>query len=181
MIGGLVTTARFGWAAVHGVDAFADALAQYTVRMVLRSRAVDSSAADEIVRRAQANVPQDTGRLYGGIKATGEDGLFTVTASATHGRGRWYDLDYAFLVETGTQGGIRGGRRGTTVNVETGRSSRAGAFNPVTGRRFRVADASRMSERTHPGTAAQPFFYPAVDGVMEERELHQAETLEGDL
>lgn len=181
MIGGLLTAGRFGWAAVQGVDALTDAFARYTVKIVLRSHAVDSDAADEIVRRAQAAVPRDTGRLYSGIKSSENDGVWTVVASATHGRGRWDDLNYAFLVEGGTQPGVRGGRRGTTITVETGRSSRAGAFNPVTGRRFRVADASRISERTHPGTPAQPFFYPAVDAVMEERQLRAAGVLDEDL
>lgn len=181
MIGGLVTTARFGWAAVTGVDALADALARYTVRTVLRARDIDRAAAEEIVQRAQAAVPRDTGRLFSGIVAAERDGVWTVTASASHGRGRWDDLNYAFLVEHGTQAGVRGGRRGGTVAVELGGRSRAGAFNPVTGRRYRVANASRRSERTHPGTQPQPFFYPAVDAVMEERGLAHANSLEADL
>ena len=182
MIGGLVTAARFGWAAVSGVDALTDAFARYTVKMVLRSHEIDGDAAEEIVRRAQAAVPRDTGRLYSGITASENDGVWTVRASAVHGRGRWDDLNYAFLVEHGTRAGVRGGRRATIVGASyfDGQARRIGAINPNTGRRFRVADASRRSERTHPGTPAQPFFYPAVDGVMEERHLRLEEGF-GDL
>ena len=181
MIGGLLTTAKFGWAAVSGVDAFVNAVAQYSVKMVLRSRDIDAAAAAEIVERAQAAVPRDTGRLFGGIEAhQDEDGTWTVTASAINPRGRYY-MDYAFLVEHGTQAGTRGGRRGGTATIQVGGRSRAGAYNPVTGRRYRVANANRKSARTHPGTAPQPYFYPAVDAVMQERGLRQASTIDEDL
>ncbi len=171
-----------GWAWITGVDTLTNDLAQYTARLVLRARANDATAAQEIVARAKAAVPQDTGLLFSGIFARmNEDGNWTVEAGATHGRGRWYDLNYAFLVEYGTQPGERGGRRGGTAIVKVGGRSRAGAFNPVTGRRFRVANASRKSSRTHPGTAPQPFFYPAVDAVLGDREARQAALVDQDL
>ncbi|MGX5777470.1 HK97 gp10 family phage protein [Methylorubrum zatmanii] len=174
-VGDLLSYAKIGWGAVSGVDAFAEALARYSVKLVLRSKDIDAEAAAEIVERAQAAVPRDTGRLFGGIQASLEDGIWTVTASAINPRGR-FEMDYAFLVEHGTQAGVRGGRRGGTAAI--GGRSRAGAFNPETGRRYRVANANRRSARTHPGTQPQPYFYPAVDAVMEERGLRQAETLD---
>lgn len=185
MIDGLLTAGKFGWAAISGVDALADAFAQYTVKMVLSSKSIDGDAAQEMVRRMQAAVPQDTGLLFSGIQAELNEDTWTVKASAVHGRGGWYDLNYAFLVEHGTQAGVRGGRRGTSVVVgpeyfdgQTG--ARLGKLNPATGRRARVRDASRKSARTHPGTKPQPFFYPAVDAVMEERALRLEESI-GDL
>jgi len=185
VIGGLITAGKFGWAAISGVDALADAFAKYTVKMVLSSRSIDADAAEEMVRRMQAAVPQDTGLLFSGIEARQDEDTWTVSASAVHSRGSWYDLNYAFLVEHGTQAGVRGGRRGTTVVVgpdyfdgQTG--ARVGKLNPATGRRARVRDASRRSARTHPGTKPQPFFYPAVDAVMAERALRQEDSL-GDL
>lgn len=171
-VGDLLSYGRIGWGFVSGVDAFANALAQYSVKLVLRSKSIDAEAAADIVERAQAAVPRDSGRLFGGIEAQLADDVWTVTASAINPRGR-FEMDYAFLVEHGTQAGERGGRRGGTV---AGRS-RAGAFNPETGRRYRVANASRRSARTHPGTQPQPYFYPAVDAVMEERGQRLAETL----
>lgn len=181
MIGDVLSIAKVGFHAVSGFDEFADALGQYAVKIVLRSNDIDAQAAGEIVERAQAAVPRDTGRLFGGIRATLEDDTWTVEASATHGRGNWYDLDYAFLVEHGTQSGVRGGRRGGTVTVEVGGRSRAGSFNPTTGRRYRIANASRKSERSHPGTKPQPFFYPAVEAVMEERALRLEDSIGEDL
>lgn len=168
MIGGLITTAKFGWAAVTGVDALVDALAQYAVKVVLSSREVDAAAAAEIVSRAQAAVPQDTGLLFSGITYRQDGETWIVRASAIQTRGR-YEQDYAFLVEHGTAAGVRGGRRGGEVVVMVGGRSRAGAFNEVTGRRYRVANAARRSDRTHPGTRPQPYFYPAVDAVLGER------------
>ncbi|TFZ59321.1 HK97 gp10 family phage protein [Methylorubrum sp. Q1] len=173
-VGDLLSYGKIGWGAVSGVDAFANALAQYSVKLVLRSKSIDAEAAADIVERAQAAVPRDSGRLFGGIQAQLADDVWTVSASAINPRGR-FDMDYAFLVEHGTQAGVRGGRRGGTVQV--GGRSRAGAFNPETGRRYRVANANRTSARTHPGTQPQPYFYPAVDAVMEERGQRQAETL----
>lgn len=185
MLDTLITAGKFGWAAISGVDALTDAFARSAVKMVLRSHEIDADAAEEMVRRMQAAVPRDTGLLFSGITATLVDDTWTVSASAVHGRGRWNDLNYAFLVEHGTQPGVRGGRRGTTLVVgpdyfdgQTG--ARLGKMNPATGRRARVRDASRRSARTHPGTKPQPFFYPAFDAVMEERALRQDDIL-GDL
>lgn len=173
-IGDLLSYGRIGWGAISGVDAFAQALAQYSVKLVLRSKDIDAEAAADIVERAQAAVPRDSGRLFGGIQAQLADGVWTVTASAINPRGR-FEMDYAFLVEHGTQAGERGGRRGGSVQV--GGRSRAGGFNPETGRRYRVANANRRSARTHPGTQPQPYFWPAVNAVAEERALAQAEIL----
>lgn len=185
MIDHLITAGKFGWAAISGVDALTDAFAQYTVKMVLRSRSIDADAAQEMVRRMQAAVPRDTGLLFSGIEAHLVEETWTVSASAVHGRGSWSDLNYAFLVENGTQAGVRGGRRGTTIVVgpeyfDGATGARLGKLNPATGRRYRVRDASRRSARTHPGTKPQPFFYPSADAVLEERGLRQEDSL-GDL
>ncbi len=117
----------------------------------------------------QAAVPRDTGRLFSGITAELVGEVWTVRASATHGRGRWDDLNSAFLVEHGT----RAGQRGTAVEpgyVDT-------AASGWIGRRARVAETGRRAARTHPGTAPQPFFYPAVDAVMADRRLRQEDAL----
>lgn len=178
-VSALFDIAKVGWGAVSGVDEFADAIGGLVVRMVLRSSDIDASAADDIVSRARAAVPQDTGRLFSGITARLDDTSWIVQASAIAPRGR-YTMDYAFLVEHGTQAGERGGRRGGTVNQTIGGRSRAGAYNATTGRRYRVANANRLSDRTHPGTKPQPYFYPSIDAVMGERFQRHQDSLPSD-
>lgn len=100
MIGGLITAARFGYAAVTGVDALVDSLAQYSVKMALKSRKVDDDAGDAMVAAMRADAPQLTGNLVNGITTRREGGVTVVEASAlrTSGGVEW---DYAVFVEKG--------------------------------------------------------------------------------
>ncbi len=93
MIGELVSLARLGYAAVSGVDALVTGLTRMGLHLALRSRALDRQAAEDIVERARARVPQNTGRLFSGIEATEVDGVWGVQASAVNPRtGRRYRM-----------------------------------------------------------------------------------------
>jgi hypothetical protein len=170
VIGELVSLARLGYAAVSGVDALVTSLTRMGLHLALRSRALDRQAAEDIVERARARVPQDTGRLFSGIEATEVDGVWGVQASAVNPRDP-RELDYAFLVEHGTRPGIRGERVADAAYFRPRDPDGALAVNPRTGRRYRRADANRRARRTHPGTPPHPYFWPSVNEVMAERGL----------
>ncbi|ACL62061.1 HK97 gp10 family phage protein [Methylobacterium nodulans] len=175
MIGGLFTAGRLAWSAVTGVDALVDTLARMGVKLALRSRAIDRSVAEDIVERARGRVPRDTGRLYSGIAVTERDGVCGVIASAVHPDDP-REMDYAFLVEHGTRPGVRGQRIADPDFYRTAAGGRGG-INPATGRRFRVANANRRSQRTHPGTKPQPYFWPAVEEGLAARGIAMADVI----
>jgi hypothetical protein len=170
VIGELLSLAQFGHAAVSGVDALVTSLTRTGIHLALRGQALDREAAEDIVERARARVPQDTGRLFSGIEATEVGGVWGVQASAVNPRGR-REMDYAFLVEYGTRSGVRGHRVADAAYFRARDPDGAPAVNPRTGRRYRVANANRRSGRSHPGTPPQPYFWPSVNAVMAERGL----------
>jgi HK97 gp10 family phage protein len=101
MIGMVMTATRFGLAAASGTDAFVDAAAQFAVKLALQSKATNTEAAEDMVAEMRSRVPQDTGRLFGGITFEADDnGSVQVIASAKTAAGTGFD--YAFLVEHGT-------------------------------------------------------------------------------
>ncbi|MEQ8292766.1 MAG: HK97 gp10 family phage protein [Roseovarius sp.] len=109
-------------------------------------------SAEEIADTARALVPVDDGDLEASIdwqhgppppesrlaKSTGGDPSLMVTVFAGNDEVFW-----APFVEFGTQAGIAGQR--VTSKGAGNKQSKKG----------------RLSYRTHPGTPAQPFFYPA--------------------
>lgn len=111
-------------------------------------KAALEKSADEIVKMAKSLCPVDEGDLRDSIGWTWGDapsGSMTI-AQAIAAKGLTITIFagddeayYARWVEFGTQGGVKGQRM-----AATGTSKR-----------------KRKSYRTHSGTAAQPFFFPA--------------------
>lgn len=119
----------------------------------------DERLARRMTELMRERAARDTGRLQSGITYYFEDGSWVVQASAQRDPS---SADYARLVEFGTRAGER--RRRIT------QASREGFFaaDPfdTTGRRGRPASRTRRQGRTHPGTDAQPFFFPSAREVL---------------
>jgi len=122
-------------------------------------RELDQKSAEDMVSKMRANVPRDTSRLYNGITWQREGEEVRIIASA-HSKGRSEGVDYAFLVEYGTHGGRRS-RAAHRPMVVFGEGADRAEQRP-TSRPRRIGGY-------HPGTAAQPYFWPAVDEVMAKR------------
>ena len=177
MIGAAFTVGKLGYAAFSGVDAFVDATARFAVKLALKSRAADTSGAEAMVEEMRALVPQDSGRRYNGIGfEVLEGGTVEVFASAINPKD---GVDYAGLVERGTRAGTRspkvkrkkGVRRGVSYVADSNYFNLSTVAPP--GRSY---ERTRMAYRNHPGTEAQPFFFPVVEEVLAKRgqELDEA-------
>jgi hypothetical protein len=144
--------ARF--AVAQGVGEFTGALIKYGPRLVGAVRRVDERAGEKIVDLARAAAPQASGRLFNGIETRREGDEIVVEASAINPGGRkggaGEGADYARFVEFGTK--PHGGRQGAEGDFFEG-SSRPRS----------------RPRRGHPGTPAQPFFYPSASEVLAER------------
>lgn len=112
---------------------------------------LDRAALDEMVETARASAPVRTGRLREGITGEREGDFFVFRASAV---GLTDDADYARFVEFGT----RPGRR-------------------VADQAFFDAPARASRRKGHPGTEAQPYFWPAVRAVLSRRYGKQAQEM----
>ncbi|MGL3208691.1 hypothetical protein [Bradyrhizobium sp. BR 1433] len=129
-------------------------------------RVKDEESARDMVGRMRADVPQDKGNLYNGIRYWQDGDAWVVQAAAVHDD-RSGGEDYSGFVEHGTQPGQRG--RSVTYAVADGGYHEntsglgEGAVRPVPRSR------TRQQYRTHPGTEAQPFFYDNARDVLEER------------
>lgn len=147
-IGGLFTAGRFAYAAVSGVDAFTEAVGKYAVKLVLRSAAHDRDTGEQIVERARANVPKDTGTLFNGITSRqDDDGAVIVEATAINER---TGFDYARAVEFGhrTRGGVADA--GFFEGGDDGRAFTAGGGGGE--------------------VRPQPFFFPAANEALQGRD-----------
>ncbi|HVL73322.1 MAG TPA: HK97-gp10 family putative phage morphogenesis protein [Beijerinckiaceae bacterium] len=138
---------------VIGTDRIVGALVRHGLRLVTRSRALDRAAGPEMVEAMRARVPQDTGTLFSGITSSEEGGVVTVEASAENPRAD----DYARFVEYGTRPGLRGG----SLSYAADEGFFSGQVRPT--------PRTRRVYRTHPGTKAQPFFWPGAREVLERR------------
>lgn len=114
-------------------------------------------SAQEIVSKAKALAPVDSGALRNSIgyalgdgPATRATGAFRISTKAADPDLRAVvfagndDAYYARWIEFGTAGGVAGQRVG--VRASDVRQNKS---------------AGRKARRTHPGTPAQPFFFPA--------------------
>lgn len=120
------------------------------------SAAVDERALAEMVSLAQSRAAHRTGRLRAGIAGERDGDVMVFRAEARRDES---SADYAPFVERGT----RAGTRGRVVADAT--------FNELAnGRR-------RRARRSHPGTAAQPFFYSSAQEVLERRRIAQEQVL----
>jgi hypothetical protein len=147
---------------VIGVPDVLAELGKIGLRMELNARRIDRSALDEMVSLAQESAPVDTGRLRVGIEGEETDAYFEFRASAYRVSSSGKDQeDYAHFVEFGTAPGQRGQSAAIDERADMFSGTRSSAF--VTGRR------QRRQYRGHPGTEAQPFFYPAVDEALARR------------
>lgn len=153
---------------IIGFGEWAGALGRIVAKMAIKARRVDDSILQDMVSGAQSRVPQDTGRLYAGIRGEVEGETFVFSASATHERGA--GVDYAPFVEFGT----RPGHRGASVVTE----SLVGAGHGLSLSARLSAEApprKRRQYREHPGTPAQPFFWPAVEEALKKRGLDMSD------
>lgn len=155
-----------GGVGVEGFESFAASLLRFGVRLASHARRVDESILDEMVRDARAAVPRDTGLLFAGIKGERVDGFFEFSASAEKPDG----ADYARFVEYGT----RAGARGQSVAYQS-RVGSGGGLSLAAEETSAFASRRRRQYRSHPGTKAQPFFYPSARAALEKRGLSMAD------
>lgn len=155
-----------------GYDDVVDAFARIAAKMAVKSRRIDRSALDDMVRRARELVPQDTGLLYSGIIGEETDAFFEFRASARRvsASGK-EEEDYAHFVEFGTAAGIRG----ESADID----ERATLYDGTSTSAFVTGARRRRQYRSHPGTQAQPFFYPAADEALERRALDMDDVVAG--
>lgn len=155
-----------------GYDDVRNALVRIAAKMAVKSRRIDRGALDDMVARARELVPQDTGLLYSGITGEETDDYFEFRASAQRvTAGGKKQEDYARFVEFGTAAGQRGVSAEIDERSDLYDGTRTSAF--VTGAR------RRRQYRTHPGTEAQPFFYPAADEALARRALDMDDVIAG--
>jgi hypothetical protein len=151
------STGFVGWPDV------AMSLGRLVVRVELRQRKRDSDALSEMIETARGLVPVDTGRLLSGITGENFETYSEFRASAVHEGG---GADYARFVEFGTRAG--------EASVASPISAHEGFFASdqfgETGMRGVAIVKNRRSRRTHGGTAAQPYFFPAANKVLGNRE-----------
>jgi hypothetical protein len=145
-----------GGSGIAGLGRLAGAFAKYGTRLALRSDGLNERAVRWIVDDMRARVPVDTGALLNSIRTWREGRFWVVTADASNPRD---GSDYGYWVEYGTAGGERG----------VSRTTFASAGDP----------SQRISYRTHPGTEAQPFFWPAIEAGVARRNLELDSLLEG--
>lgn len=147
---------------ILGFGEWAGAVGRIVAKMALKVRRVDDSILQDMVRGAQQRVPQDTGRLYAGILGEVEDDVCVFSVSAQRETG---GEDYAPFVEFGTRPGHRGSSVVTESLVGAGHGLSLSALTAEAPTR------KRRQYREHPGTAAQPFFWPAVEEALARRGL----------
>lgn len=154
-----------------GLDNLISGLVKHGVRLALRSSEADAGAMEEMLALMRQRVPERTGLLLNGIEGDIVDGVATVTASAirTSGSGR-ESADYARFVEFGTKAGVRG-RSQPVADAQYFEVDLVAGYQ----RRRKPAYPNRRSQRTHPGTPAQPFFFNSAREVLEKR----AERMDG--
>lgn len=169
MLGAAFTVGKFGYAAVTGLDAFVDTSARFAVKLALRSREIDLAAAEEMVREMRARVPRDTGRLFNGIAFEVMEGGTVEVYAAAHNP--WSGINYAGFVERGTRAGTRGRKASYVADSNYFILSTAAGPGRSYGR-------SRLQQRTHPGTEAQPFFFPVAEEVLARRGLSLEEAID---
>ncbi|MGA8172319.1 MAG: HK97 gp10 family phage protein [Methylocystis sp.] len=141
-------------------------LTRTVVKMEEKARHADTAALDRMIDIARGLVPVDTGRLLSGIGGENYDDYSEFRASAVHETGN--TADYARFVEFGTRGGERGARSEIT-SFEGGISLDPDRENATFLRRGTAKVKTRRSLRTHSGTAARPFFFPAANQVLGDR------------
>jgi hypothetical protein len=151
---------------VIGVDNLVASLVKHGVRLALRSGEADAGAMEEMLELMRERVPERTGLLLNGIEGAVADGVATVTASAvrTSGSGK-ESADYARFVEFGTKAGVRG-RSQPVADAQYFEVDLVDGYR----RRRQPARATRRSQRSHPGTPAQPFFFNSAREVLERRQ-----------
>jgi hypothetical protein len=153
-------------AGLFGLEQLTGPLVRIGVKVAMRVGKIDDDAGAEMVEGMRAAVPYDAGRLFNGIETWREGDSRVVQASTvrTSSTGK-EGMDYAFLVEHGTAAGQRGGRRAYVAQ--------AGYFDADEfgngARRATPTPRARRVNRGHPGTPAQPFFYPVANEVLERR------------
>jgi hypothetical protein len=133
---------------VIGYDEWAKAIGRTLFKWARHAHSIDSAALDDMVTSARALVPHDTGLLYNGIEGEEVDDTFEFRASAqrTSASGK-LSADYASFVEFGTE------PHGPTAEVTSAFARRRGRG------------------QGHPGTAPQPFFFPAAREILIRRAL----------
>lgn len=161
--------------AILGADLLTNRLVKVARLLDKIASRSDEDAAQEMVERMRADVPQDTGNLYNGIEFTNSDGFYEVRASAVHAD-RNGGEDYAGFVERGTASGVR--QRSTNYVADTNYHELSagigdGSVRP-TGKTY---GRRRLQYRTHPGTPAQPFFFENAIDVLKERRADLADVL----
>jgi hypothetical protein len=124
---------------------------------------IDRAALGRMVDLARSRVPQDTGLLLSGIEGIEDAEGFEFRASAARSEGN--TADYARFVEFGTEPGDRPRRssgRASSIDIEGNDTS----------------SARRAARRKgHPGTEAQPFFWPSAREVLADLSARHREAM----
>lgn len=142
---------------IAGLGRLAGAFAKFGTTLALRADRLNEKSIRWIVNDMRARVPVDTGALLNSIRYWRDGRFWVVTADAQNPRD---GTDYGYWVEYGTTGGDRGVSRITFAGAED-------------------MARRRISYRSHPGTEAQPFFWPAIEAGVERRNLELGDVLAG--
>lgn len=163
---GLALYSEADGAGIEGLDNFFFTLGKTLAKIELKAHRHDGDALNDMVETARSLVPVDTGLLLNGIVGEEIDGHFEFRASAvrTSASGKAQE-DYAHFVEFGTSGGERGQ---AYQSVDEG-SILHDLYGASAGSAFATRRRGRKSARSHPGTEAQPFFYPAAEQALAKR------------
>jgi hypothetical protein len=155
-----VDSGLIGWPDV------AISLGRLVVKTAARQHARDADALARMIEIARGLVPVDSGLLLSGITGEISESYSEFRASAVHSRANGKDgADYARFVEFGT----RAGEASTAAPITAHEGFFASDQFGVTGMRGEAIVKNRRSRRSHGGTAAQPYFFPAADEVIGDR------------
>jgi len=155
---------------VFGYAEWALALGQFVISIERGAHERHGALVDEMVTEARSLAPWDTGDLHMGIERIDEADAVLFQASGQHdGEG----ADYARFVEFGTAPGQRG--RAQSIAARPGMFSGDG----VQESEFTTTTRTRRQYRGHPGTEAQPFYFPAIRTVLDRHNLAMKDVIAG--
>lgn len=153
---------------VLGFDDWAKSLVRFVVKLEQHTHAKHSGLVDDMVDEARAEAPYDTGLLYAGIEKIDEGDVIVFQASASRDGG----ADYARFVEFGTHAGQAG--------VFAAQEARDGMFaDPAATSETVTGARRRRALRTHGGSPAQPYYFPAIRSVLDRAGLDFADVIAG--
>lgn len=173
-----VVATRYGGALLAAIvdqEVVAEIVAKlllHAAKVAVAAREGGEEAAAAMVVAMREDAPELTGRLRAGIEWFRDGDMIEVRASAIReGAGGAQSADYARFVELGT----RGGARGTRIARQQPRAFYATVEGTDLQTFVAFPGRTRAVRRSHPGTEAQPFFWPNARRFLGEYRLGVAQ------